>query len=124
MIVKAWGSWALFQSLLTVLRQIGDRHDGVSIANVATRWVLDQSSVGAVIIGLSCYYLRGCCNSDADAGVSTGTRMGITDHTEDNQKVLRLKLNDVDRADIEAVLDRSNGRLLITNIGDCGAEYR
>ncbi|KAI0685209.1 Aldo/keto reductase [Cytidiella melzeri] len=103
MIVKAWGSWSLFQSLLAVLRNIGDRHGGVSIANVATRWVLDQPAVGAVIIG---------------------TRMGITDHTEDNHKVMRLKLDDDDRADIEAVLDRSNGRRLITTIGDCGAEYR
>lgn len=51
MILKAWGDWALFQELLTVLRSIGDRHRGVSIANVATRWVLDQPGVGAVIIG-------------------------------------------------------------------------
>ncbi|KAI0093197.1 Aldo/keto reductase [Irpex rosettiformis] len=103
MIVKAWGSWPLFQSLLTVLRSIGDRHGGVSIANVATRWVLDQPAVGAVLIG---------------------TRMGITDHTEDNHKVMSLRLDDEDRAKIEEVLDRSNGRRLITTIGDCGAEYR
>ncbi|KAI0812576.1 NADP-dependent oxidoreductase domain-containing protein [Irpex lacteus] len=103
MIVKAWGSWPLFQELLTVLRSIGNRHGGVSIANVATRWVLDQPAVGAILIG---------------------TRMGITDHTEDNQKVMSLRLDDEDRAAIEEVLDRSNGRRLITSIGDCGAEYR
>lgn len=51
MIIKAWGGWALFQDLLAVLRAIGDSHDGVSIANVAMRWVLDHSFVGAVIIG-------------------------------------------------------------------------
>lgn len=51
MIVKAWGDWPLFQSLLGVLRTIGDRHGGASIANVATRWVLDHPCVGAVIIG-------------------------------------------------------------------------
>ena len=50
MIVQAWGTWDLFQLLLTVLRTIGDRH-GRSIANVATRWVLDHPFVGAVIIG-------------------------------------------------------------------------
>lgn len=49
-IVKAWGTWALFQTLLAVLREIGNRH-GRSIANIATRWVLDHSVVGAVIIG-------------------------------------------------------------------------
>lgn len=52
MILK-WGNWNLFQELLAVLRSIGDRHSGVSIANVATRWVLDQPAVGAVIIGES-----------------------------------------------------------------------
>lgn len=51
MIIKAWGDWPLFQSLLSVLRAIGDRHGGVSIANVATRWVLNYPCVGAVLIG-------------------------------------------------------------------------
>ena len=51
MILKVWGDWTLFQELLRVLRSIGDKHGGVSIANVATRWVLDQPAVGAVIIG-------------------------------------------------------------------------
>jgi aryl-alcohol dehydrogenase-like predicted oxidoreductase len=50
-ILSAWGTWALFQQLLVVLRRIGDSHGGVSIANVATRWVLDHDFVGAVIIG-------------------------------------------------------------------------
>lgn len=54
-ILSAWGSWSLFQQLLIVLRRIGDCHGGVSIANVATRWVLDHDFVGAVIIGaLNC----------------------------------------------------------------------
>lgn len=58
MIVKAWGSWPLFQELLTVLRGIGNRHGGVSIANVATRWVLDQPAVGAILIGQWCHSFR------------------------------------------------------------------
>ena len=103
MILNAWGTWQLFQQLLTLLRTIGDRHGGASIANVATRWVLDHACVGAVIIG---------------------ARLGISDHAEDNQKVMALHLDDADRAAIEAVLDQSNGRRLITTIGDCGAEYR
>lgn len=51
MIIKAWGDWQLFQELLSVLRRIGDRYGGVSIANVATRWVLDHPFVGAVLVG-------------------------------------------------------------------------
>ena len=50
MIVKAWGSWELFQALLAVLKDIADKH-GRSIANVATRWVLDHAFVGAVLVG-------------------------------------------------------------------------
>jgi len=50
-ITRAWGDWALFQQLLAVLRKIGDRHGGVTIANVAVRWVLDHPFVGAVLVG-------------------------------------------------------------------------
>ena len=57
MIIKAWGSWSLFQTLLSVLKDIGDRHGGVSIANVATRWVLDHPFVGAVLVGVYLFQL-------------------------------------------------------------------
>jgi len=103
MILKAWGDWNLFQELLVVLRTIGDRRGGVSIANVATRWVLDQPAVGAVIIGV---------------------RMGIAEHQEDNRKVFTFSLTAEDKEDIQAVLERSNGDKVIVTIGDCGAEYR
>ena len=53
-----------------------------------------------------------------------GTRLGVSEHPEDNLNVFRFRLSDTDRADIEAVLERSNGRKMITLIGDCGAEYR
>lgn len=51
MILRAWGTWDLFQTLLHLLRDIADRHGGVSIANVATRWVLEHRFVGAAILG-------------------------------------------------------------------------
>ncbi|KGE02740.1 aldo/keto reductase [Pseudohaliea rubra] len=44
------GGWALFQALLQALETIAGRH-GTSIATVASRWVLDQPRVAAVIIG-------------------------------------------------------------------------
>ncbi|KAG9308213.1 NADP-dependent oxidoreductase domain-containing protein [Chiua virens] len=103
MILKAWGNWALFQSLLTVLRDVGDRHGGASIANVATRWVLDHPFVGAVIIGV---------------------RLGVSEHPDDNQRVHDFKLTEEDRNAIETVLAESDGRHMISTIGDCGAEYR
>ncbi|KAJ3516668.1 hypothetical protein NLJ89_g981 [Agrocybe chaxingu] len=102
MILRAWGSWELFQSLLLVLRRIGDRY-GRSIANIATRWVLDHPFVGAVLIGV---------------------RLGLAEHPDENEKAFGFHLSAQDEAEIEAVLDHSNGRTMITSIGDCGAEYR
>src|SRR5215207_8445771 len=48
--IDAWGGWVLFQELLALLERIADRHGG-SIANVATRYVLDRPAVAGVIIG-------------------------------------------------------------------------
>ncbi|KAJ8075239.1 hypothetical protein PM082_019572 [Marasmius tenuissimus] len=103
MILNAWGNWDLFQSLLRVLHVIGIKHGGLSIANIATRWVLDHPFVGAVLLG---------------------ARLGITEHAKDNTKVYGFRLSPEDNREIEAVLDRSNGRRMVTTIGDCGAEYR
>ncbi|KAI6143383.1 NADP-dependent oxidoreductase domain-containing protein [Pisolithus tinctorius] len=101
-VIKVWGSWPLFQSLLAVLRKIGDRHRR-SIANIATRWVLDHPFVGAVIIGV---------------------RLGVSEHPDENLQVFGFSLSEQDNKDIEAVLELSGGRQMITTIGDCGDEYR
>ena len=122
MIVKAWGTWDLFQSLLSTLRAIGDRY-GLSIANIAIRWVLDHPFVGAVIIGTSIPpSLCGFVILSTLHGI--GARLGLSEHPDDNQKVFGFHLTARDNADIEAVLKHSNGRRIITIIGDCGAEYR
>ena len=119
MIVKAWGSWELFQSLLSVLRSIGDRH-GKSIANIATRWVLDHPFVGAVIIGNDTYvFFWGL-----SLFLHLGARLGLSEHPDENQSVYGFHLTMQDNSAIEAVLKRSNTRTIITSIGDCGAEYR
>ncbi|WP_439105596.1 aldo/keto reductase [Congregibacter sp.] len=44
------GGWELFQSLLQTLNLIATKH-AVTIASVASNWVLEQSQVAAVIIG-------------------------------------------------------------------------
>lgn len=44
------GGWDLFQSLLQTLDRIAKKH-GVTIASVASNWVLAQPQVAAVIIG-------------------------------------------------------------------------
>ncbi|MEO7938962.1 MAG: aldo/keto reductase [Burkholderiaceae bacterium] len=50
LVIDELGGWEVFQQLLRALQQIGQRH-GAGISSVATRWVLDQSGVGAAIVG-------------------------------------------------------------------------
>jgi aryl-alcohol dehydrogenase-like predicted oxidoreductase len=98
--IDEWGGWALFQQLLAALDLIAKRH-GVSIANVATRFILDKPAVAGVIIG---------------------ARLGITDHTQDNARVFELKLDGDDHSTIDNICSKSAN--LFERIGDCGDEYR
>ncbi len=98
--VDAWGGWELFQELLSTLHPIAEKH-GTSIANVATRYVMDRPAVAGVIIG---------------------ARLGVSDHRADNARVFQFTLDTEDLSGIEAVLER--GRDLYAIIGDCGDEYR
>jgi len=50
LIIDDCGGWPAFQRVLEALADVASRH-GVGVANVAQRWVLDQSGVGAVIVG-------------------------------------------------------------------------
>jgi aryl-alcohol dehydrogenase-like predicted oxidoreductase len=80
------GDWALFQELLKGLRKIGDKHDGVSIANVAVAYVremLNQSCGGGVILG-----------------VRDATHLG------DSKKVWSLSLDEGDMSQIRFLLDK------------------
>ncbi len=98
--IDAWGGWALFQELLTVLKQIASKHQ-VSIANVGVRYILDRPAV---------------------AGVIVGCRLGVAQHITDNARVFGFTLDAGDHATMEAVLAKS--RDLLKLIGDCGDEYR
>ena len=98
--IDAWGGWSLFQELLTVLKPIAEKH-AASIANVATRYILDRPAVAGVILGV---------------------RLGVADHRQDNARVFDFSLDEADNSQIEAVLTKS--RDLYQLIGDCGDEYR
>ena len=98
--IDMWGGWQLFQELLEVLSTISKKHD-CSIANIATKFILDKPQVAGVIIG---------------------ARLGISDHREDNSKVFKLKLDQDDLSLISSVTSKSND--LFDVIGDCGDEYR
>jgi len=98
--IGSWGGWSLFQELLSVLKHIADEHQ-VSIANVATRYILDRPMVAGVIIG---------------------ARLGVSDNRADTLRIFGLALTQEDHELIETVLAKSND--LFQSIGDCGDEYR
>jgi aryl-alcohol dehydrogenase-like predicted oxidoreductase len=99
-IIDAWGGWELFQQLLVALDEIARKH-GVSIANVATAYILNQPAV---------------------AGVILGTRLGVSAHIQDNARAFGVALDADDLTRIESVAAKS--RDLFAAIGDCGDEYR
>src|SRR5919109_3382144 len=49
--IDSWGGWELFQELLSILYPIAQKYGG-SIANVATRYILERPAVAGVIIGV------------------------------------------------------------------------
>ncbi|WP_227268809.1 aldo/keto reductase [Roseobacter weihaiensis] len=84
LMVDEFGGWDLFQSLLTTLRCIADRHD-TDIATVASRAVLDRPGVAAVIVG---------ARNRA--------------HLSQNAQIAELALTRTDREEIAAVLAQAN----------------
>ncbi|MEZ5863891.1 MAG: aldo/keto reductase [Geminicoccaceae bacterium] len=95
--IEAIGGWEAFQRILTAAGAIAEKH-GVRIANVATRWVLDQPAVAAVIVG---------------------ARPGERDHREANLATFAFALDAEDHARLEAAFAASR-----PVPGDCGDEYR
>lgn len=95
--IDAVGGWGFLQSLLQVLRDVAQRA-GVSMANVASRYILDQPGVGGVIIG---------------------ARLGQSEHVQDTLRLFQFKLDRESRAMIEDVLTAKHAIP-----GDCGDEYR
>lgn len=95
--IDAAGGWDAFQGLLRAVRRVADRH-GVSMANVACRYILEQPAVGGIIIG---------------------ARLGEGEHIHDNLRLFGFSLDEEDSSEIEAALSEL-GRVP----GDCGDEYR
>lgn len=95
--IDAAGGWQVFQDLLHRVDHIAQRL-GVSMANVACRYVLEEPAVGGIIIG---------------------ARLGQTDHIQNNLRVFQFSLDELSRSKIRDVLAR-----LKPIPGDCGDEYR
>ncbi len=95
--IDAIGGWAALQTVLRAAQRIATRH-GVSIANVATRWVLEQPAVAAVIVG---------------------ARLGESEHRADNARVFDFALDAEDHALLQEAFAATKPLP-----GDCGDEYR
>jgi len=95
--LRVAGGWDALQRVLRAAAAVARRH-GVSIANVASRYVLEQPAVAGIIIG---------------------ARPGEREHVDDNLRVFSFALAGEDREELEAAL-----ATLQPIPGDCGDEYR
>lgn len=91
------GGWDALQYLLGVLHEHATRL-GVSIANLACRYIMEQPAVGGVIVG---------------------ARLGEAEHIADNTRIFAFALDDSARRGIGEAL-----ATLRAIPGDCGDEYR
>jgi len=95
--IDSVGGWHRYQELLQTLAGVAETH-GVSIANVASKWVLQQPAV---------------------AGVIVGARITERQHRDSNRALNELELSENELNDIAEMVD-SLDRIP----GDCGTEYR
>lgn len=91
------GSWNHFQSLLQTLQKIANQKNG-SIANIASKYILEQEGVGGIIIG---------------------ARPSQSEHINSNLRLYEMSLNSEEKIIIEKILAAQN-----PIPGDCGDEYR
>ena len=91
------GGWDAFQGLLRTLAGVARRR-GVSMANVASRYILEEPAVGGVIIG---------------------ARLGKSEHIQDNLRLFQFSLDETSLSAIDDALAE-----LRPIPGDCGDEYR
>lgn len=95
--IEAAGGWDSFQTLLAAVQRSAVRLDA-SMANVATRSILEAPGVGGVIVG---------------------ARLGKSEHIADTVRLFDFQLDEESRTDIAAAQSA-----LRAIPGDCGDEYR
>ncbi|MEQ8575625.1 MAG: aldo/keto reductase, partial [Fulvivirga sp.] len=95
--IDAAGGWEPYQNLLKVIKKVADKHQA-SMANIASRYILEGEHVAAVIVG---------------------ARLGKSEHIADNAKLLSIDLSTQDINDIKTAQ-----QALSPIPGDCGDEYR
>jgi hypothetical protein len=88
------------------------------------RWALDRSSVGAAVIANVDNHLF---SKQSFFLFAPGARLGVPEHDDVvmTRIFIYIKLNEEDNCaiNIEAVQVQSNGRRMITMLGDRGVEF-
>ncbi len=95
--IDAAGGWQKFQQLLLTLNEVA-KQSNTSMANIASRYILEQPAVGGVIIG---------------------ARLGKSEHVQENKKLLSVSLDEASKKILKQAIDQLNAIP-----GDCGDEYR
>jgi aryl-alcohol dehydrogenase-like predicted oxidoreductase/enamine deaminase RidA (YjgF/YER057c/UK114 family) len=95
--LRVAGGWEALQRVLRAADAVARRH-GASIANVASRYVLEQPAVAGIIIG---------------------ARPGEREHVADNRRVFSFALTGQDLEELESAV-----ATLHPIPGECGDEYR
>lgn len=95
--IDAAGGWDNYQNVLSATKKVADKH-GVSVANIASRYILENPNVAAVIVG---------------------ARLGERNHIQDNKKILAI---DLSAEDINTIKEAQ--KMLLPIPGNCGDEYR
>jgi aryl-alcohol dehydrogenase-like predicted oxidoreductase/enamine deaminase RidA (YjgF/YER057c/UK114 family) len=95
--IREAGGWEVLQGLVRAAASVA-RRQGVPLAAVACRYVLEQPAV---------------------AGIIVGARLGEREHIADTVRVFEFRLEDEDERELEAAVAR-----LRPIPGACGDEYR
>lgn len=95
--IQAAGGWMIFQNLLRVVHNIAEKHN-TTIANIASRYILENNHVAAVLIG---------------------ARLGENTHIKEHKEMLSISFDKDDIAHIETAIAKLN-----SIPGNCGDEYR
>ena len=95
--IDSAGGWEVYQNMLKTVKDVADSYR-VSVANIATKFIMSQPEVGGVIVG---------------------ARLGHSEHVTDNLNLFNFSLSDEDNRAIDDALSD-----LSAIPGDCGDEYR
>lgn len=105
------GGWEIFQSLLKILKKIGDKHS-VSISTVAIKYILDKPQVAATIVGArNASYIQ-------DYKLIFQLKLDDEDRQAISQIRQEMKIPPYDVFDLERQKEGKHGSIMKYNLND------